>query len=71
LTGCRYDAVDSTLYIDSRIGDFTGFLSTEKGFGNVGLVKGKPFVKIAEGKIDIKRVMVSGVEKQFTSEDIN
>src|SRR6185437_11442375 len=28
LTGLRYDAVDKTLYIDSRIGDFTCFLST-------------------------------------------
>ena len=38
LTGIQYDAVDSTLYIDSRIGDdFTSFLSTETGFGNVGL----------------------------------
>ena len=28
LTGVRYDAVDHTLYFDSKIGDFKGFLST-------------------------------------------
>ena len=37
LTGVRYDAVDKTLYIDSKIGDFTSFLSTETGFGTVTL----------------------------------
>ena len=36
LTGVRYDAVDHTLFIDSKIGDFTSFLSTDTGFGNVG-----------------------------------
>ncbi|MGZ5134433.1 MAG: GH116 family glycosyl hydrolase, partial [Flavitalea sp.] len=33
LTGLRFDAIDKTLYIDSKIGDFTAFLSTETGFG--------------------------------------
>ncbi len=37
LTGVRYDAVDKTLFIDSKIGDFTSFLSTETGFGTVTL----------------------------------
>lgn len=64
LTGVRYDAVDKTLYIDSKVGDFTGFLSVETGFGNVGLKNGQPFVTMAFGKIDIKKAMVSGVEKQ-------
>lgn len=35
LTGLRYDAVDKTLHIDSKIGDFTCFLSTATGFGTV------------------------------------
>lgn len=65
LTGVRYDAVDKTLYIDSKIGDFTGFLSTDTGFGNVGLKNGKPFVNTVSGNIDIKKVMVSGKEKQL------
>jgi uncharacterized protein (DUF608 family) len=65
LTGVRYDAVDRTLFIDSRIGDFTSFLSTDTGFGNVGLKDGKPFMKVVYGTIDAQTVMVSGVEKQF------
>ena len=43
LTGVRYDAVDKTLYIDSRVGDnFRSFLSTATGFGTVSLKNGKP-----------------------------
>jgi hypothetical protein len=63
LTGVRYDAVDKTLYIDSKLGDFTSFLSTESGFGNVGLKNGGPFVKVVFGTIDIQKVVVSGIEK--------
>ena len=67
LTGVRYDAVDHTLFIDSKIGDFTGFLSTETGFGNVGLKNGNPFIKVVYGKIDPRKIMVSGIEKQLTN----
>lgn len=63
LTGVRYDAVDYILYIDSKIGDFKSFISTETGFGNVGLKDGKPFFKMVYGNLDVKKVMVSGVEK--------
>ncbi|WP_300704463.1 GH116 family glycosyl hydrolase [Bacteroides sp.] len=63
LTGVRYDAVDSTLYIDSKIGNnFTSFLSTETGFGNVGLKEGKPFIEVKYGKIDVKKCFVSDKE---------
>jgi uncharacterized protein (DUF608 family) len=65
LTGVRYDAVDRTLYIDSKIGDFKSFISTETGFGNVGLKNGKPFINMVYGNLDIKRVVVSGVEQQM------
>lgn len=65
LTGVRYDAVDRILYIDSKIGDFKSFLSTETGFGNVGLQNGKPFLKMVYGKLDVKKVMVSGMEQQM------
>ena len=61
LTGVRYDAVDGILYIDSRIGnDFTSFLSTDTGFGNVGLKDGKPFLDVKYGTIDVKKCLVSG-----------
>ncbi|MDN5204204.1 GH116 family glycosyl hydrolase [Fulvivirgaceae bacterium BMA10] len=62
LTGVRYDAVEKTLYIDSKIGDdFTSFLSTKTGFANIGLKGGKPFIDTKLGKIDVKKISVSGV----------
>lgn len=62
LTGVRYDAVDKVLHIDSKIGDFTGFLSTENGFGTVSLKGGKPALKMFMGKIEVEKVLVSGEE---------
>ena len=63
MTGIRYDAVEGTLYIDSRIGNnFTSFLSTNTGFGNVGLKNGKPFFEVKYGNVSVKKCMVSGVE---------
>lgn len=63
LTGVWYDAVDRTLSIDSKIGDFQSFFSTGTGFGSVGLKNGQPFVDVVYGSLDIKKVLVSGVEK--------
>ncbi|MFN8255848.1 MAG: GH116 family glycosyl hydrolase [Bacteroidales bacterium] len=65
LTGVRYDAIDKILYIDSKIGDFTSFLSTETGFGNIGLKNNEPFMKVASGSIEVKKVLVSGTEKKL------
>jgi uncharacterized protein (DUF608 family) len=62
LTGVRYDAVDKTLFIDSKVGDFTSFISTQTGFGMVSLKRGKPSVNVVYGTIPFKRVMVSGKE---------
>jgi hypothetical protein len=59
LTGVRYDAVDKTLYIDSQIGDFVSFISTEKGFGTVTLKGGKASVKAVYGTIDVDRIVES------------
>ena len=61
LTGVRYDAVDGILFIDSRIGNsFTSFISTNTGFGNVGLKNGKPFLDVKHGTINVKKCLVSG-----------
>jgi hypothetical protein len=60
LTGVRYDGVDKTLFVDSKIGDFVSFLSTETGFGTVALKAGKVSVNAVYGKIDVSKVMVSG-----------
>ena len=66
LTGLRYDAVDKTLYIDSKIGnDFSCFISTENGFGLAGLQGGHPFLEVRSGDIKIKRCIVSGSESQI------
>jgi uncharacterized protein (DUF608 family) len=66
LTGLRYDALDKALYIDSKIGiDFKCFISTETGFGLAGLRRGKPFVDVKYGTIDVDRVMVSGKEMEL------
>ena len=63
LTGVRYDAVEKTLYIDSRIGNnFRSFLSTATGFGTVELRNGQPFIEVASGEIEVVRVVVSGRE---------
>jgi uncharacterized protein (DUF608 family) len=66
LTGARYDAVDKVLYIDSRIGDsFRSFLSTASGYGTVGLEKGKPFLKVISGTIDVRKCIVDGKVKSL------
>jgi uncharacterized protein (DUF608 family) len=65
LTGVRYDAVEKKLYVDSKIGDFTSFLSTETGFGTVSLKAGKVSVNVVYGKIDIETISVSGKTTVF------
>jgi hypothetical protein len=62
LTGVYFDAVTKTLYIDSKIGDFTSFLSTETGFGNVSLKGQKPSLNVLYGSIKVDKVIVSGRE---------
>ena len=64
LTGIRYDAVEQTLYIDSKIGsDFESFLATATGFATVGLKQGMPFIEVKYGDIHIAACIVSGREK--------
>jgi len=58
LTGVRYDALTQTMYIDSRLGDFTGFISAETGFGNAGLKGGKPFLEVVYGDITVNEFVV-------------
>lgn len=58
LTGVRYDAIDKTMYIDSRIGDFKSFIGTATGFGTIELKEGKPSLKVLYGAIDVKKFNV-------------
>ena len=60
LTGVRYDAVDKTLYIDSKVGDFKSFLSTNTGFGTVEFKNGKATVDVAYGEIPVENVVIAG-----------
>jgi hypothetical protein len=60
LTGVRYDAVEKKLFVDSKIGDFTSFISTETGFGTVSQKMGKISVNVVYGKIDIDKIVVAG-----------
>ncbi|MBS0031081.1 GH116 family glycosyl hydrolase [Chitinophaga sp. 22321] len=60
LTGARYDAIDKVLYIDSKIGDFTSFIATDKGFGTVSWKKGVPSLQVAYGSIPATQAIVGG-----------
>lgn len=66
LTGVRYDRIEKALYIDPSIGDtFRSFLSTETGFGLVGLEEGRPFVQVVHGEIAVDRCLVRGKKAAF------
>ena len=67
LTGVRYDAVDKKLYVDSKIGDFTSFIATETGFGNVYFRNGKVTMDVIYGKIPVQKVMLAGKETALSS----
>ena len=58
LTGLRYDAVEQTLYVDSKIGTFTSFLSTATGFGTVKFDGSKATLNVAYGKIPVKKTVI-------------
>ncbi|MGL6193334.1 MAG: GH116 family glycosyl hydrolase, partial [Thermoguttaceae bacterium] len=58
LTGVRYDATTRTLYVDSKVGNFRSFLSTETGFGTVDFKDGKANVEVKWGLIPIDNVVV-------------
>ncbi len=60
LTGVRFDNVDKVLHVDSKVGDFTTFLSCETGFGTVSLSNGKVTVKAALGTIPVAKINLSG-----------
>jgi uncharacterized protein (DUF608 family) len=62
LTGLRYDAVDRSLHVDSKVGEFTCILSTASGFGMVEFASGRPSVRVLHGEIPVRRYIVSGKE---------
>jgi hypothetical protein len=57
MTGIRYDAVEKVLYVAPRVGgDLRSFLSTATGYGTAGVRDGKPFLQVAEGRIDVNEI---------------
>jgi uncharacterized protein (DUF608 family) len=65
LTGVRFDAVNKTLYIDSKIGDFTTFLCTGTGYGTVSFRNQKAELKVISGKIPAMKINISGKETKL------
>ena len=60
MTGVRYDAIDKKLHFSPSIkSDFRSFLSTQSGFGIVGIEGGKPFLEVKNGKIGIQSISFS------------
>lgn len=58
MTGVRYDAFHRTLEIKPRMqGDFAVFLATDTGYGLAGIREGRPFLQVASGSIDVKKIV--------------
>jgi uncharacterized protein (DUF608 family) len=56
-SGARYDAVEQVLYLRPRLkGDFRCFLATATGYGLVGIRRGRPFVDVHSGQINIREI---------------
>ena len=54
LSGARYDAVEQTLHLNPSVeGDFRCFISTATGYGTVGVKRGKPFLVVKSGTIEV------------------
>ena len=57
-SGARYDAVEKVLHLNPPIpGDFRAFLSTATGYGTVGIRRGKPFLHVIDGEIEVKKIV--------------
>jgi len=60
LSGERYDAVEKVLYLNPSLkGDFRCFISTATGYGTAGLKRGKPFLDVKSGTIQVKEIKAS------------
>ena len=58
LTGIRYDALETTLYVQPRIeGDIRAFFCTATGYGTAGVRDGKPFFDVNQGTVVVTRIV--------------
>ncbi len=65
LTGVRFDAVEKVLHVNSHVGDFVSFLSTNTGFGTVHYKNGTVRLNVVRGKIPVEKVNVAGKVSAF------
>ena len=57
MSGAAYDAQTKTLTVNPAAGgDFKSFISTDTGYGNVGIKNGKPFIDVVKGTIDVENI---------------
>jgi uncharacterized protein (DUF608 family) len=57
-SGARYDAVEKVLYLAPKIkGDFSCFLATAAGYGQVGVRDGEPFMDAFSGDFAYERIV--------------
>jgi uncharacterized protein (DUF608 family) len=57
LSGAWYDAVTRVLHLRPRLrGDFQCFLSTATGYGLVGVRRGRPFLEVHSGRIEVSEL---------------
>jgi hypothetical protein len=57
LTGITYDAVDRKMKIDSRVGDdFTSFVCTQSGWGNLRSEDNVIALKVEHGYLDLQEL---------------
>jgi uncharacterized protein (DUF608 family) len=58
MSGATYDALTKTLTLNPAVkGDFKSFISTNTGYGNVGIKDGVPFIDVVKGKIDVEKIV--------------
>ncbi len=58
-SGVKYNAYNKTLYIKPQVqGDFTSFLSTNTGYGTVGMKDGEVFLSVVSGEIEVQKIEV-------------
>jgi uncharacterized protein (DUF608 family) len=57
LSGARYDAVEKILYLQPSVrGNFRCFIATATGYGTVGVRRGKPFLDVKSGRIELREI---------------
>ena len=57
MSGATYDALTKTLTINPAIkSDCKSFISTNTGYGTVGVKGGEPFIDVVKGMIDVEKI---------------